>query len=174
VVAAFVGAIVIAIVAGSSDEISVAASYDELASGGVVPGEYAVFFSNGVAVDLAAATDPADPFAGFIVPDEGERLLMFELQVVNGSNHDLSVYPYDFGLVDSSGGHNSPIAVVIDNHRAPREIAEGEFATIQAVFEIGAPGSPRELSFSAGAARPTGFGDQGGRTGLRTIVYKFR
>lgn len=172
IIASVSGGIVAAVLAAPKNELKINVSYAELADGSAAS-RYVVFYKSGVSVNLIGVADPVDPFGGFIVPDEGEHFLLFELQVVNGSKHDLNILKEDFGLVDSSGGHNTPIAVVIDNHRAPRDITNrGGTATINVVFEIGAPGTPRELSFGAGAGTVAGFSE--GRNRLKTIVYEFR
>lgn len=166
--AALIGGITALVIAAPDDNITVRARYETLTTERSAEGLYAVFYSNGVGVELVNASDPADPFGGFIVADEEERLLMFELEVFNGSDDGISVQRWDFNLIDSDGSHNTPIAVTVDDHRAPRDVEEDAVATIMAVFEIGAPGAPRELKFSPGP-RDRFDGQQ-----MRTIVFEFR
>ncbi|MGQ9573508.1 MAG: DUF4389 domain-containing protein [Dehalococcoidia bacterium] len=113
-------------------------------------------------VRLLSATDPLSEGDTLLEPGRGNRLVRFEFSMVNYSSRDIEIGRSDFKLRDEDGDKHAPLLVVVAGRPAPREVAEGEDAIVQVVFELPTGVDPARLDFSPGFAL------------AKTVKYVFR
>jgi hypothetical protein len=139
---AIAGGVTLALV--TSDELEVQVSYRSLQDGR--PANMVEI--GDVMVALNSASDPLSEDETLLEPDPGRRLVMFEFSVANEGGWDIKIEESDFKLWDEEGEEYSPELVLVDGHRAPREVEEERTAGARAVFEVAEDVEPAELRYS--------------------------
>jgi len=103
-------------------------------------------------VDLLSVSDPPTGVQRILEPDDGNRLVMFEFRVLNGSGNDVEIRESDFKLKDEEGDKHDPWLVTVAGHPAPEEVEEDDQATVEVIFELPSEVEPARLDFSPGFA----------------------
>jgi hypothetical protein len=81
-------------------------------------------------------------------PGPGERLVTFELSVMNDGWPDIKIEESDFELKDEDGEKHEPQLVTVDGRAATQEVEEDETARVMVVFELPEEAEPAELKYS--------------------------
>ncbi len=103
-------------------------------------------------VHLLSASDPLAEDETLLEPDRGNRLVMFEFEMLNRSWRDVKISESHFKLRDEDGEKHDPELVTVAGHPAPEEVEEDERARVQVIFELPSGVEPARLDFSPGFA----------------------
>jgi hypothetical protein len=131
------------------EEMEVEVDYAGLQAGR--PAENVVEIAD-VWVYLLSVSDPLGEEETLLEPDPGDRLVMFEFEMLNDRRRDVKIRESDFELRDEKGDKHDAELVTVGGHRAPQEVEEDGRATVQVVFELPAGAEPSRLDFSPGFA----------------------
>ena len=102
---------------------------------------------SGVEVTLLAAGEAPDEEGVLFRPNDGQRLIVFQLELDNGSDFDAQVEKNDFRLADAEGDSHKPLLVTVDGRVAPRRIKDGRQGTVWVLFEADEDAQPAELKY---------------------------
>ncbi len=105
-----------------------------------------------VLVALLSVSDPLAEEETLLEPESGNRLVMFEFSMLNGSRRGVEIRESDFKLRDEEGDKHDAELVMVGGHPAPEEVEEDERAAVQVVFELPSEAEPARLDFSPGFA----------------------
>lgn len=100
------------------------------------------------AVILAAADDGYEFEIGLLEPAGGNRFVLFSFLVTNSASIDRRIDESDFRLKDSGGDKHNPVLVTVNGVEAPRNVDDGGFAAVSALFEIDDDTTPAELTYN--------------------------
>ncbi|MDI6857720.1 MAG: DUF4389 domain-containing protein [Dehalococcoidia bacterium] len=135
------GAITAAVIAG--EETVGRVDYEALTAGeGGVTIE-----RNDLGLSIIAAVDPADDELPLLRPEEGKRLVAFELELTNDRNNDVQIEESDFRLEDAEGDSREPLLTLVGGRVAPADVEEDETGEITLVFEVERGVGLEELRF---------------------------
>ena len=136
-------------VATAHERAKVEVSYEALLAGEVEP-EQTRAVVNSAAIELIAATDPADELFPFLMPRQGHRLVQLDFTIDNvrpTSQPDLRATC--FSLEDGAGSKHDPLMLVIGGQVSDVTLEKDEVATALVVFEVPTTERPAELRYSA-------------------------
>jgi hypothetical protein len=150
------GAVVLAVTV--PEELEVEVDYARLRQGSPAA---SVGISD-VWVHLLSVSDPLAEDETLLQPDDGNRLVMFEFEVLNRSWRHVKIKGSDFKLRDEDGDKHDPELVTVDGRASVEEVEEDERATVQVIFELSSGADPVRLDFSPGFAF------------AKTVKYAFR
>lgn len=126
-------------------------------------------FDGTVLLTLNGVTDPGDDLIRILTHEKGERIVVFEWNIVNfsGASQRVDASPaiYTVSVTDKDGKHRrdlDPVFISVDNGAAPATLPTVSSATVQAVFVVPLESTPVQLQFSGGFA------------GVGGITYRFR
>jgi hypothetical protein len=139
---AIAGGVTLAIVAG--DELEVQASYANLQDGRAAN----MVEIGDVTVGLLSVDDPLTGVETLLEPGPGERLVTFELSVMNDGRPDIEIEESDFKLKDEDGEKHKPQLVTVDGRAATQKVEEDETVRVTVVFELPEEAAPAELKYN--------------------------
>ena len=120
-------------------------------------------------IQWKGVTDPGDDLIRILTHEKGERIVVFEWNIVNfsGASQRVDASPaiYTVSVTGKDGKHRrdlDPVFVSVDNGAAPATLSSVSSATVQAVFVVPAEATPVQLQFSGGFA------------GVGGITYRFK
>lgn len=161
VLASIYGTIMIVSIATAGQHETADVNYAQLLAG---RGQETTTFAVGlddetVTVRLTRAVDPGDSLIQIIRPARGERIVVFQWVVVNGSNASQLIagdvarleYRYDDDG-DQKTKSEGAVFTGINDVSAPARVREGSTASVQAVFVIPDDAEPTALWFRHGFA----------------------
>jgi hypothetical protein len=119
-----------------------------------------------IVLSLTRVIDPGDSLVKILTPGKGERIVVFEWEVVNLSSagQDIDAHPalYTVNVAGDGERDLEAVFVSVENRSAPVSIRKGVSVTVQAAFVVPADATPVQLQFSGGFA------------GVGGVTYRFK
>jgi len=117
-----------------------------------------------VSISLVRVYDPGNDLAQLLKPGTGEKVVVFEWSIRNGTGSALRIDPDVAELKYSDGNSHRlrPAIVVVGNGGAPKDVSSRTTTLVRAAFVVPSNSTPLELDFTSS------FTELGG------ITYKFR
>ena len=122
-----------------------------------------------VLLTLNGVTDPGDNLVKILTLEKGERIVVFEWNIVNfsGASQGVDAHPalYTVSVAGKDGRHERDLDAVfvsVNNRAAPATVRSVASATVQAVFVVPADATPVQLQFNGGFA------------GVGGVTYRFK